>query len=143
MSTISLTISRVALSLPDLVISNDHTSELWIDEISPPGFSFRYNYAPDSDHIPGSTLLSAVLEASQIPLALYVRSASASAKATKMAALEAAVSQFSYSATLTLDGIAQAFSADPTWPVWSWDSGMASAFMARASVVIPVNPIGA
>lgn len=139
MSTISLTISGDS----GLTLTDDFTQTLWIDTIQPPGFSFRYDYAPDSAHIPGSTLLSAALEASSLPLAVYARGTSAATKEAAMAELEAAVSQFAYTVTLTLDGQAHEFAADPTWPQWSWDAGMANAFMARAALVIPVNPPGA
>lgn len=142
---ISLTITRASLSLPDLVIGDDPGGSLWIAGAGEPGFGFRYNYAPDSDHVPGSALLSAVLEMSSLPVTIYARAASSAALATLRNEVAAAVSQFSYTVTLTVDGIASSFSADPVWPHWQWaeDSGMVAAHMASTSLSIPVNPPGA
>lgn len=138
----SLSIDRTALSLSALVIDNNDfaSGPLWIADLQAVNFDFRKRYAPDSDLVAGSALLSAVLEASQIPLVIYARGASSAAKATAMATLEAALSQFAYTVTLTIDGVATTYDAEPNMPQWSYDDGMADAFVARGSVVIPVNP---
>lgn len=142
---ISLTITRASLSLGNLVIDDDPAASLWISGVGEPAFDFRYGYAPDSAHIPGSTLLSAVLEMSSLPVTIYARAASSAALETLRNEVRAAVSQFSYTVTLTVDGIASSFSADPVWPHWQWaeDSGMVAAHMASTSLSIPVNPPGA
>jgi len=138
-TALSLTISRDGA---DLVITNNPTgTDFWVDTVVSPQFSIRATYAPASAYVAGNKLLAAVLDASVLPLVVYAQAASSSALATLQAELEAAVSQFSYTVTLTVDGVARSWQADPTWPNWGdVDSGMVAAKIARASFAIPVNP---
>lgn len=140
---LSLSFDRTSLSLSPLVVTNNPDEDLWIEVFQEPGFDFRYKYAPDSDLIPGSTLLAAVLEMTSLPVSIYARAASTAALRAVKDELAAAVSQFSYDLTLTVDGDDMTFSADPSWPQWVTDYGMASAYMARTSLAIRVNPPGA
>lgn len=140
----SLTIARDALSLDDLVITNDpyagnfHLPE---DGLERPGFTMRRTYAPDSAYFPGRVLLAAVADASTMPVSIYAHADDSAGLATAMAELEAATSQFAYDLTLSIDGQARTWLADPELPQWgAVDSGMVRAFMARASIVIPLNP---
>lgn len=138
----SLTIDRASLSLSDLVIGNDPTgADFWIDSTIYPQFSPRVTYAPDSAYVAGKKLLAATLDAAVLPAVIYAQAATSAALATLRAELEAAVSQFSYTVTLTVDGVAQSWPADFTWPIWGdVDSGMVAAKLARASFSISVNP---
>ena len=139
---ISLSIARTVGG--PLVITNDPTGDLWLTEdVLEPGFEFRYEYAPSSPHMPGQQLLAAVLEQSTLPAVIYARGTSTANLRAIKDELTAAVSQFAYDVTLTVDGDAQTFAADPTWPQWSSDSGMAAVFMASTSLSIRVNPQGA
>jgi hypothetical protein len=142
---VSLTIDRAGLSLPDLVITNDGfaTGEgLWVADFSEAVFEFRYGYAPASPHVAGQQLLWAVLEQGGQPVTVYARGTSSADLAAKKATVEQAVSQFNYDLTVTVDGVSQTFSADPTWPQWAADSGMSEAFMASTSLAFRVNRVG-
>lgn len=143
---ISLTITRASLALADLVITEIETGGFWLPEdgIEEPDTTWRYTYAPDSSDIHGKQLLQAVKEHSALPLSIYARGATAGALADRKAELAAALEQFSYSAQLLVNSQGFTWSCDPTSPRWgALDSGMARVHMARASVVIPVYPIGA
>jgi hypothetical protein len=143
-AVLSLTIDRASLSLSPLVITNDpyagnfHIPE---DGVEWPGFSMRRTYAPDSAYFPGRTLLAAVGDASTLPATIYTHAATSALLETARDVLEAALSQWSYEVTLSVDGQARTWLADPELPQWGVvDSGMVRAFMARATVVIPLNP---
>lgn len=141
--TASVSIDRTSLSLSPLVISNTPGGTVWLEDFQLPAFAARKRYAPDSAHVPGSRLLTATLEAAELPLTINVRGASPAATATLQAEVEAALSQFSYDLTLTVDGVATVYEADFSWPRWTVDSGMVQAHLAKASVTIQINPPGA
>jgi len=140
----SVTIDRTALSLPDLVIDGDpfgvdfHLPE---DGIGRANFALRKTYAPDSELFGGKQLLSFVRDLGSVSLRIYAHGTSTADLEANRAALDAAFSQWAYELTLTVDGVAQTFWADPELPTWEpLDSGMAGAFMAVASVVVPLQP---
>ena len=148
MSTLSVTISREGLDLPDLVIGDgsEVTPEapFWVpaDGISTPDLTWRYSYAPDSPWLSGKKLLSAVLEASSIPMSVMVGPVASQAdlEAAKDELTEA-VSQFVYTTTITVDGVPAAWSCDPAYPQWgTLTHAYAEQRLARAALVIPVNP---
>lgn len=140
---LTLTFSRTSLSLSSLLIGTDPTAGLWLpeDSVTEPGRTVRRAYAPDSAFIPGRYLLSAVEDAATVPVTVYARGATGAELAANRAILDAAASQFNYSLTLTVDGVARTWSADPELPQWGLvDTGMVRARIARAVLVIPVNP---
>lgn len=144
----SITITRDALPAPlaDLVITNDPAGALFLAEagLGRPSFSFRKEYAPESPWVAGQALLAAVQDASAIPCNIYARGASTAAVEAAMVELEVALSQFIYTVTVEVDGVARSYEAECTAPVWGdVDSGEVAAHLVRASVVIPVNPEGA
>ncbi|HJR88833.1 MAG TPA: hypothetical protein VJ782_01570 [Aeromicrobium sp.] len=143
-AVIELSIDRTSLSAAPLVYTNEPGGNGWLDpDTAEPMFAFRYRYAPDSDLQPGSVLLGAVLEQSTLPAVIYLQAASTAALRVLKDELVEAVSQFAYDVTLTIDGDAQTFAADPVWPRWVTDSGMVEAHLARTALQIPVNPPGA
>ena len=142
----TVTVTRAALSLADLVITNNPVGtdfHLPEDGLEQPEMNYRLGYMPDHPDIHGKQLLSAVLEHSNIPLSVYVKGATAAALGTNKAALSDAFGQFSYSVTVDVDGESWGtFSADPAGIRWgAVDSGMVRAHLARASLVVPVYPI--
>lgn len=140
---LSVTFTRAALSLPDLVVGDHPGDGLWISEdgVGAVGWDFRRTYAPDSGWFSGKGLLAAVREASTLPLTVYAQAASSAALDALKAELETAAAQWSYTATVTVDGIATTYNCEPAIPQWgSVDSGMVRAHMARCQLVIPVNP---
>lgn len=142
--TISLSFSRTSLSLEPLVVTGSPSGSLFIpgDGLTWPSFETRRTYAPDSAYASGRTLLAAVRGAGDMPVTIYARGTTTTELETAKAVLAAAVAQWSYTLTLTVDSVAHAFNAEvvldlPWGPV---DEGMVSAHMARTSFSIPVNP---
>lgn len=150
MSTnLTVSIDRSALTLPALAITGDPimnpTASYWIpkDGISTPDLAWRLAYAADSAWVAGKQLLSAVLEASSLPLVVMVRAANPTALAARKAELEAAVSQFTYVTTITVGGVSTAWRCDPAFPQWgALTHAHENAVWARGALVIPVNPPG-
>lgn len=143
---ISVTFDREALSLADLVITEDSSDTFWLPEdgVSWPDFAMRRTYLPDSDYVGGQQLRSAVPAASTLPLTIYAHADTTAELKAAMAELSAAATQWAYDLTLTIDGESWTYPADPEFPQWGQvDSGMVRAHMARASLTVPVNPIGA
>lgn len=141
--TTSITFDRTALTLSPLVVgaySSTATYFLAADGISRPGFTMRRTYAPDGD-IAGKQLLSAVADQGPIQLNIYVQADTTADLQTAIDDLEAASTQWSYDLTVTIDGVARTYQADPEFPQWGQvDAGMVRAFMAHASITVPVNP---
>lgn len=143
---LSVAFDRTALSLSPLVIDADpfagdfHLPE---DSATWPAFSMRRSYLPDSDWIAGQQLRSAVRSPATLPLTIYAHSDTTAGLRAVMEELEAASSQWAYDISLTMDGSTWTWPADPELPQWGdIDSGMARAHMARASLVVPINPAG-
>ena len=143
---ISLSFDRTSLSLSPLVITNNpHGTTLHLPEegLVWPSFGTRYTRTPSSAYESGNgDLLAAVREATELPLTVYAQGDSGAATEAACAELEAAVAQWSYELTLTVDSVAHVYTAElvldvPWGPV---DSGMVAAHMARTSFSIPLNP---
>ena len=141
--TTSVSFDRTALSLSPLVVagySSTATYFLPSDGITWPAFTMRRTYAPDGD-IAGKQLLSAVPDEGSVQLAIYVQSDTTADLRTAMDALDAAATQWAYDLTVTVDGVARTYQADPEYPQWGQvDAGMVRAFMSHATITIPVNP---
>jgi hypothetical protein len=143
---LALTLERTALSLAPLVITNNPYDDvaLWLPEdgLSEPDFDMRVTYAPDSAYMPGRFKIAAVLDMTSIPCTIYARGTTTSALQSAKNELAAAVSQWAFDVTLTVDGVAQTWpAAAPSWPKWGdVDSGMVAAHIAKASFSIPLNP---
>ena len=141
---ISLSIDRAGLTLPALVFGSPDTGR-WVaeDGLTYPEKRWRKEYA-DARNLHGSVLLRATLEHASIAGTLYVQAADAAALKAAKAEVEAAFGQFFYPVTVDDDGVATTYNADPGDVSWgSADSGMSRAHLARATVLIPVYPIGA
>jgi hypothetical protein len=109
--------------------------------ITYPVFDYRIRYAADSDVHPGRTALAYTLEAGTLTIPLYAHASSAAALATMKANLEAACA---YPGVIAVnqDGVTRTYTDRlPAAPVWEQDEGMAGVHLARATCVIPVNPI--
>lgn len=142
---ISVTFTRDALSLPDLVIGDDpfagnfHIPE---DGVTRPDFKMRRAYAADNPLFAGRQMLAAVPDAGTLPLKIYAHGATTAALNTARAVLDAAATQWAFTVTVTVDGQSETWDANPEFPEWGViDLGMARAFMARCSLVLPVNPV--
>lgn len=138
---ISLSIDRTSLALAPLVITGNPTEPRWLDpSVGRPTFDYRRDYAPDSAWTSGKVLLSAVRDASTLPLVIYMRADTSAALQALEDELETALGQWSYDVMLTVDGVARTWPAEIAAPSFELDEGLVAAHMSRASVVIPVNP---
>lgn len=138
---ISIDRSLLPGGLAPLVITADHTEALWVETYAPPVFDYRKQYAPESPHMSGQALLSAVLDSGELSVVFYARGANWAATQAAMDSLSLALSQFSYPLTLTDTGTT--FDAECAAVAWSWDDGMFAANIARGPVSIRLNPPGA
>lgn len=143
MATLAVTIDRSGLSLANLVIGGARPTAngFMINKIGRPDFVPRYSHAPDLADIDGKQLLAASRDQGTVSFSVVLFGSSAATLAALEAELETALWQFAYQVTVTVDGVARAWNADPSTPSWGeWLHGEADRFISRASVVIPVNP---
>lgn len=142
MST-SLTIDRTSLSLSALVIgTNPFGASMWLPENGLARFDFDYfrTYAEGSAYAP-RVLLAARLEPISWPGVIYCQAATTSALKAVEDTLAAAVAQWAYDLTLTVDGQTWTVTGEPTLPAFGpVDSGMVAAHVSRAALSIPINP---
>lgn len=142
MST-TVTIDRSTLSLPDLVIgTNPASSDIYLPEdgLNRIDFDYRRTYADGSSYAPRA-LVAAILEPTNLQLVVYCHAATSAALATVEGTLTTALSQWAYDVTVTIDGVSQTVTGEPTRPAFgAVESGMVKAFLSRATLSIPVNP---
>lgn len=142
----SVSIDRTSLSLAALTISGDGsgTYSLVKGGLGRPVRTPRYGWMPDHPDIHGSEWLSVALENSALPLVVLIQAASYSALDAAIVALDDALWQVTYTATVTIGGVARTWSCYPTSSVPAdgvVDSVEASGFFAVHAVTIPVYPI--
>lgn len=145
MSTATVSIDRSALSLSPLVIADDGaTYRLTERGLGRPGVTWRMGAMPDSADVHGTEYISAAKEQSSLPLEVAVTASTTSALSAAVVALEAAVSQFSYDVTVTVDGVGRTWSCGPASYAsanGAFDAGMVAAHFDVLSITIPVYPI--
>lgn len=120
---LTISVDRSSLSLGPLVITGARATAaagLWVPAggYVRPTFAARYAYAPDSAFVPGRQMLAATLTDGTWPLRIRAAAASDVALAALRAAVEAAFGQFSYPATVTLDGVAETWVCSYSRPEW-------------------------
>lgn len=143
--TLTITISRASLSLPDLVFSGKvDGTVLGIVNYQPPAYLWRIAYMPDSADTHGSEAVSAAYQ--QAILGWDWMRDSSTTEAQVQAAREevrAALAQFSYTVTTKVsDAPAEVWAADPgslTPPARSYVD-LAHLWPVFA-ITIPVYPI--
>lgn len=138
---ISFAIDRTSLALTPLVLSDDTAgSYVILDEgWSRPSFEWRRTYAPDSRNF-RRQILAAVRDAVDVPFVVNVHGTTPADLEAKVNAIEAALGQFVYDATLTIDGQARTYECEVCGPAWEQDGGMVRAHMAKATFTVPINP---
>lgn len=121
--TLTISIDRGALGLAPLIITGARATTP--SGLSIPGggykrplFQPRYDYAPDSAFIPGKQMLAATVTDGTWPLRIRAAAASDAALAALRVAVDAAFGQWSYTATVTLDGVAETWACKYSRPVW-------------------------
>lgn len=104
--TLTISINRASLSLAPLVLSgSDGGSSLGITDYSEPAIQPRILYAPDSAYESGSTPLAVAFEDTIVGFAVCTTTSTTEAASRSLIAeLVSAVSQFSYTVTVTVDG---------------------------------------
>lgn len=137
MPTASVTIDRAGLSLADLVAPNDPTSDFYFPEdgLRFPRLSLRKVYAPESEFIGGRVKLAQVPGVADYPVTFYAHADTTAALFVLMDELEAAVTQFTFDLTVTIDGEARTYLAEGDFPDWGEvDSGMVRAHLVKGTV---------
>ena len=144
MSTVTVSVDRTSLSLSALAITDDgSTYQIGLDGLGRPGRVWRFTDMPPSSDAHGTEHVAAVLEETTLPLEVIVKAASSSALNTAVDALFAALSQFAYDVTVTVDGVAKTWSAAPAAvaPKAAIGPGQVAQFFEVFTVTIPVYPI--
>lgn len=143
MSVASISIDRTSLTLSALVVADDGTTyRPTPDGIGRPGISWRLTAMPDSADSHGTEYVAAVKEQSSMPLQVKVYADSSAALDAACDALEEALSQFAYTMTVTVDGVAKTWTCAPaSWQVSNFDSGEVAAHIATYAITVPVYPI--
>lgn len=144
MTAISVAFDRTTLSLSTLTVTNTPGGTYWIPSEGTewPKFARRKTRAPASPYLSGpGVLLAKVADGGTLPLTVYASGATTAALETAKDALQAAVDQWSYTLTLTIDGTARAFIAECSDEEITWgeiNPGMVRAKIARGSLVVPL-----
>lgn len=145
MSTLTITLSRTALSLSSLVLTGRiDSNSLGIVNYVEPARQARIRYAPTSDLIHGDVALSSSWQQTfhQFDVVTH-KSATEADSRTKLAELRAALGQFAYTATVVVNGApAEAWACD-TGSVGPIDRTLVNLrhFRPVASVQIPCYPL--
>lgn len=144
---VSLTRTLVPGSPADLAIPADYTpgAAYWldIDGFLEPEFDERPTYATDSADVPGSILTQSVRGLGVLGLTVCTIAATGADLKAQKRALEAAVRQFTFTATVTIVGDPDDYVCNPAKVSWGpVEAGWLRQFMARAVVTIPVLPLG-
>lgn len=141
--TITASLTRVELSLAVLNI-NDQTNYKII-KVGPGSVEWDRQYA-GSPFIHGETLVNAVMKQGKLPLSVRCKGSTSGVVDTNRAALCRALEQFTYTLSLTVDGVSWSWKCDPADYSVDETDGAFNGFFTRAkqSVVtadIPRDPI--
>lgn len=145
MATATLSIDRTGLALAALVFdgSDAGTTNVLV-ELSEPPLVARTAYAPPGRFLHGLTPVASTWEHTNLTATVRLEGASAAALATLKAALKAAVGQFSFTVTTTVNGVATTWQADRGSIALAGDS-LAYENLRRDvelyKVTIPVHPV--
>lgn len=141
--TTQVAIDRSSLSLPDLIIDTNPNTDYWLPEdgIGAPGYTHRRSYATAS-YVHGDLQTAAVLEQSTLPLSIYIGGSTTAQLRNRTEALVTALTQFYFTATLTVDDYAETWGCDcADIGAATYLPGEVTAYLARREVTIPVYPI--
>lgn len=135
MATLSLS---VALEVGTLDIPG---TGLWVDTLTRPVKQWRRARA-SSPRSHGSVQTHATLEDAQLEAVIYAEADTANGLEALRQSIEDAFFQFSYTLTVTEDGVVRAYRCDCADLSWNeHDSGMAEAKLAKATLTIPCYPL--
>jgi hypothetical protein len=137
--TVSVVISQ---SPSNLTLSEANGYKVLYRGLGHPSGAWRRGYA-SSPWVDGQLLTSAVLDQATLDLQVLVSASTASILRTRITAMHTAVSQFTYTVTVTLNSVANIWTADPAdWSLdgGSWETPLLSRHMQRVNLAIPVYP---
>lgn len=144
---LSVTIDRTSLGTSALTLLDfpSGTSSIWIpkDGIEWPRFGRRKEYAPNVRYLSGRTLLARVSDIGTLPLTVHAEAASSAALDALKAQLQAAVDQWMYDLTLTVDGVAATYTAECVDDDIAWgdiNSQQVGAHLALGTFAVPLYP---
>lgn len=139
--SVEVTISREGDT--DLVLSCDTGYNIARNGIGPGAVSWR-RITVQSPFVSGRTLVHAIRDVGEVPIKLRVVGDDAEDVHEKINALLQAVSQFSYTITVDIDGVVYSWEAEPAdWSVGeggSWQDLHLRSNTQDVSLSIPVNP---
>lgn len=144
MSAASISIDRTSLSLGALTVGDDpaDTYILTPTGIGDPEMVWRFGTMANADSVHGREITSAALEQTALNLEVVVTGSSASNLRANRVALTTAISQFVYTTTVTVDGVAQVWTCDPgNWSSGPVNYGLQTALVQVLALSIPVYPI--
>lgn len=142
----SVTIDRSSLSAADLVVDTEGFGVYTVDAggLGRVGITWRNTFASASPFVHGQLRTTAVKEESTLPLLIRVGAGTTGDLRDAVHTLEAALSQFVYQITLTVDGVARAFTAYPA-TIGAVDGitkfEAVTAFYEDLTIVVPVYPV--
>lgn len=141
--TLSVHVSRAELALSNLELS-DPVNGYNVISVGPGSTSWRRETAK-SPWVHGEVLINAVKDVGIVPLGVRVFASSAATKETRLGALLAAFSQFEYVMTITINGVAYAWSCQPAdWSIGengSFDKFYEMVHQTEVSLSVPRVPV--
>lgn len=142
----TVTIDRSSLSLSDLVIDSEGfgTYLLDVDGLGRVGRTPRITYAAVSPYVNGQLPVAAVWDESTLSITVRIQSDSSADLDTAVAALEAALGQFSYTVTLDVNGVTKTYPA--TFATWNSTDALTQfarvmTYHEDLAITIPVYPV--
>lgn len=144
MSAASVSIDRTSLSLGALSIGDSPSDTYCVtpEGLGDPQMAWRFAVMPSADSVHGREVTSAALETSTLNLEIVITGSSASNLRANRVALTNALSQFTYTTTVTVDGVAQVWTCDPgNWSQGAVRYAHQDALVQVLTVTIPVHPL--
>lgn len=132
----------ISASPSNITIGQSGTYRVVADTLGDPGLNWRLGYA-SSPWVDSETLVSAAKSKATFPFECDVYGTSIADLISKIAALRTALSQFSYTVTVTIGGSSVAYSADPgtlSKKGGTWQDDRLGFLAQRLAISIPVDP---
>jgi hypothetical protein len=136
------TASVVISGTSPVTMGQSGTYRVVADTLGDPGLNWRYGYA-SSPWVDSETLVHAVKAKAQLNFECDVYGTTHADLVTKITTLRTALSQFTYTVTVTIGGSAVAYSADPGTLAkkgGTWQDDRLGFLSQRLALSIPVNP---
>lgn len=144
--TASVTLDCSSISATDIVLDSalDATYVLLLEGLGRPAITWRLAAAPDSADVHGTEYVGAAKEQTTLPLKVMIQADTYANLDAAITALEEALSQFTYTATVEVDGVTKVWDCAPA--AWSASSGLIESNMVDQTfdvytITIPVYPI--